>query len=227
MSAEFRNHLGETVRLNTIVRDRPVIMCLVYFECPMLCKLAADGLVRSVAGLSETVGQDFDVLLVSFDPHDTPQQAALAREQALRKYARDESATGWHFLTGTQDNIDQLTEAVGFQYVWDEKTQQFAHAAGLVIVSPKGVITEYLDGVRFSPRDLATAVTHAANNELSQREPTSFVRCYLYDPTTGRFGSAVQWTLRALGVLTVFLLGVTVYKLSSREQAKAIQEGHE
>ncbi|MEO8494329.1 MAG: SCO family protein, partial [Planctomycetota bacterium] len=185
LSAEFRDHLGQPVRLSDLVGKRPLVLCLVYFECPMLCKLAADGLVRSVASLPENVGQDFDVVFVSFDPRDTSARAAAAREFALSQYARAGSNDGWHFLTGSQENIDLLTKAVGFHYVWDADSKQFAHAAGLMIISPDGVITEYLDGVNFSPRDLISAVNRAAHNELTDRPATSFVRCYLYDPTTG------------------------------------------
>jgi protein SCO1/2 len=216
MAAAFRDHSGKTVQLSEIIHERPVVLCLVYFQCPMLCKLAADGLVRSVAGLPETVGKEFDIVFVSFDPRDTPKSANAARSHALKQYARKGTDAGWHFLTGTQASIDQLTAAVGFRYVWDEGSQQYAHAAGLMIISPDGIVTEYLDGVRFSPRELVLAVDRAAHNELSQREPTSFVRCYLYDPTTGRFGAAVQWTIRTLGMLTVVLLGATVYRLHRR-----------
>ncbi len=223
LSAEFRDHLGQPLRLKAIVGERPVVLCLVYFECPMLCKLAADGLVRSVASLPETVGKDFDVVFVSFDPRDTAQRAEAARQHALRRYARDGAAGGWHFLTGSQANIDRLTEAVGFKYRWDDDSKQFAHATGLMIVSSDGVITEYLDGVNFSPRDLISAVNRAANHELTVRQSTSFVRCYLYDPTTGKFGTAIQWTIRLLGAATVLGLVLLVYRLQRRGREPTIQ----
>ncbi len=218
LAAEFNDHNGKLVQLREVVSTRPVVLCLVYFECPMLCKLAADGLVRSVASLPENVGTDFDVVFVSFNPKDTPEQATAARDHALRNYARDSTADGWHFLTGTQANIDQVTEAVGFYYVWDEETKQFAHAAGIMIVSPDGIITEYLDGVNFSPRELISAVNRAANNELTERTSTSFVRCYLYDPTTGKFGMLVQWAIRVLGLATVGGIGLLIYRLKRREK---------
>lgn len=216
LAAEFRDHLGQTVRLSDIVGKRPLVMCLVYFECPMLCKLAANGLVQSVASVPENVGQDFDVVVVSFDPRDTPERAKAAREQSLRHYAREGTAEGWHFLTGSQENVDLLTEAVGFHYQWNQDTKQFAHAAGLMIIAPDGVITEYLDGVHFSPRSLISAVNRSARNELTVRPSTSFVRCYLYDPTTGKFGAAVQWTIRILGLSTVIALAVGIYRLNRR-----------
>ena len=179
---------------------------------------------RTVASLPETVGQDFDVVLVSFDPRDSAARADAARQQALKNYARKGTDSGWHFLTGSQDDIDKLSDAVGFHYLWDDASQQFAHASGLVIVSPQGAITEYLDGVQFSPRQLISAVDRAANGEVSVSPPTSFVRCYLYDPTTGQFGVAVQWTIRVLGVLTVLALAVLIMRLHRHERVAVTDE---
>lgn len=224
LSSEFLDHRGTPVTLGDVVGDRPAVLCLVYLECPMLCKLATEGLVHSVADVPETVGQDFDILFVSFDPRDTPERAAAARSQAIRRYARDESADGWHFLTGSQPSIEALTKAIGFQYTWDEETKQFAHAAGLTIISDEGIVTEYLDGVRYSPRELVEAIHRAERHESSASTPTSFVRCYLYDPTTGRFGAAVQWTIRTLGLLTVVALAVTIYWLQFRAHAPPINK---
>lgn len=216
LSAEFIDHRGQTLQLGQIVGKRPCLLCLVYFECPMLCKLAADGLVRSVASLPQRVGTDFDVLFVSFDPRDTPSRAFAAREHALGQYARAGTEVGWHFLTGTQANIDQITEAVGFHYLWDDATKQFAHATGIMIINSDCRISEYLDGVNFSPRELSSAIQRAANNQLTERGETLFMRCYLYDPTTGKFGAAVQWTIRALGGATVLALVTLVFRLGRR-----------
>lgn len=226
MDSVFRDHEGGPLVLGDLFGERPVVLCLVYFDCPMLCKLAADGLVRTVTGLSETVGQDFDVMLVSFNPVDTPERAAAAREQALGNYARDGAGAGWHFLTGSQESIDALTSAVGFRYVWDDASKQFAHASGLTVISPSGVITGYLDGVQFSPRELITAIDHAERNQVSSTPPTSFVRCYLYDPTTGKFGAAVQWTVRVLGFITVVAIVVLIARLARNEPQYVIEEGN-
>ena len=221
LTAEFRDHLGRTAPLSDIVGKRPLVLCLVYFECPMLCKLAADGLVRSASSVPEYVGQDFDIAMISFDPRDTAERASAARKHALEQYARPETAAGWHFLTGSQENIDLLTEAVGFRYAWDQNSRQFAHAAGLMIIAPDGVIAEYMDGIQYSPRDLVSAVNRSARNELTERPPTSFVRCYLYDPTTGQFGAAVQWTIRVLGIGTVLAMIAAVYSLNRRAKSRA------
>lgn len=216
LTAKFVDHTNRSAQLGEISARRPMLLCLVYFECPMLCKLSADGLIKSVSSLRERVGQDFDVVFVSFDVRDTPERASAACEQALRKYARQGTEQGWHFLTGSQESIDQLTDAVGFHYMWDKETKQFSHATGIIVVTPDGKISEYLDGISYSPNDLIAAVHRAANNELTEPTSSIFVRCYLYDPTTGRFGYAVQWTIRVLGVLTVVAITALVIVLGRR-----------
>lgn len=223
LTSEFTEHSGKTVQLGDVVGQRPVVLCLVYFECPMLCKLAADGLVRSVASLRENVGQDFDILFVSFDPRDTPERAAAAREHALHQYARAGTEEGWHFLTGAQASIDKIAQAVGFHYLWDEDTQQFAHVTGIMVIAPDGRISEYLDGINFSPRELSAAIARAANNELTESGAISFMRCYLYDPTTGKFGAAVQWTIRVLGAATVLALILLVIRLGRSRSLTTIE----
>lgn len=223
LASEFVEHNGKTVQLGDVVGERPVVLCLVYFECPMLCKLAADGLVRSAASLRENVGQDYDIAFVSFDPRDTPERAAAAREHALHQYARAGTEEGWHFLTGPQASIDRITQAVGFHYLWDEDTKQFAHAAGIMVITPDGRISEYLDGINFSPRELSAAIGRAANNELTESGATLFMRCYLYDPTTGKFGAAVQWTIRVLGLATVLALMLLVFRLARSRSLSTIE----
>lgn len=223
LTSELIEHSGKQIQLGDVVGKRPVVLCLVYFECPMLCKLAADGLVRSIASLRENVGQDFDILFVSFDPRDTPARAATAREHALHQYARTGSEEGWHFLTGSQASIDKTTQAVGFHYLWDADTQQFAHATGIMVITPDGRISEYLDGINFSPRELSSAIARAANNELTESGATLFMRCYLYDPTTGKFGAAVQWTIRVLGVATVLALILLVVRLGRSRSISAME----
>lgn len=214
LDAQFKTYDNRPVRLREVLGQRPVVLCLVYFECPMLCKLAADGVMRAVSSMSEQVGQDFDVAFISFDPRDTPARASAAREHALKQYTRSGAKHGLHFLTGPQASIDAVTHAVGFHYAWDSSTEQFSHATGLMIVAPDGVVTEYLDGVNFSPNSLAAAVGRARRNELTQSQSFSFVRCYLYDPITGKFGAAVQWTIRVLAAATVVTIGAAIVRMN-------------
>lgn len=211
--AIFFDQAGREIELGDIFdTGRPTIICLVYFDCPMLCKLSADGLVRAAASIEANVGDTYNIAFISFDPRDTVKRAAAAHSMTLRKYGRADEE-GWYFLTGEESSIRNLTEAIGFHYAWDAKTEQYAHSAGLVIISPEGKITHYLDGVHFAPTDLISALNRAKEGTVTQSTPPSFIRCYLYDPTTGQFGSLVQWSVRALGILTVAALGLAILKL--------------
>lgn len=218
----FRDHRGELTTLGTELRHRPAIVCLVYFECPMLCRLAADGLVRSLTKVEQDVGRDVQVVLVSFDPRDTPAKAERSREQLIRKYARPGSEAGWSLLTGEQGQISQLAERLGYHYEWDEATGQYAHPAGIFLVSPQGDVTRVLEGIEFSSEVLSESIAQAQVGEVSAApvasDGDSFLRCYLYDPVSGKFGAAVQWTLRGLGLVTVAAIGWTIWSLSQRQR---------
>ncbi|KAA0131547.1 SCO family protein [Gimesia chilikensis] len=217
----FTDHTGQELTIRTALGQQPTVLCLVYFDCPMLCKLSADGLVRAANELPETVGEDYRVLLVSFNPQDTPEKAARARQRLIQKYDRTPGGEGWSCLTGSQSEIDRLTGAVGFKARWDEELQQYAHASGLVLLSGEGVITGYLDGVSYAPRELSRAIDAARQSEVTQPSTNSFLTCYLYDPTTGRLGSAVQWAIRILGGLTLIGLVWLVWRLQQGSQAES------
>lgn len=216
------DHRGQRMQLGDVLGQRPTVLCLVYFRCPMLCNLTADGLVRTVVEMPESVGRDFDVLMVSFDPLDGPEGAAAARQTALQRYDRPRAEQGWDAMTGETPAIAALTRSVGFHYRWDPELKQYAHAAGLIVLTPEGRVSSYLDGVQFSPAELSSAIRRAAAGKIASSEPQSFMRCYLYDPTTGRFGAAVQWTVRALGALTVLGLAIGVAAMILRERRAAV-----
>lgn len=224
--AEFVDHENRPVRLGELVSERPVVLCLVYFRCPMLCSMTADGLVQAVRELPGDVGSEFDVVMASFDPREGPQQAAAARRTTLRRYSRPGTEGGWHALTGEPDAIKALTESVGFRYRWDPSLQQYAHAAGLVVLTPGGHVSGYLNGVQFPPEKLAAAIQQADAGEVASTPPQSFLRCYLYDPATGRFGMAVQWAVRALGLLTVLALTAAVAAMVYREKQMNVSDSH-
>ena len=218
----FRNHHGQDTTLRKTLQDKPAVLCLVYFECPMLCKLAADGLVRSLAEVKANAGTDFQVILVSFDPRDTPEKAKASLKQLVRRYARPGTEQGWHCLTGNETSIEALTSSLGYHYVWDEETKQFAHPAGVFLLSPQGVITDCLNGIEFPEKKLAAAIESARLGTVAKVSDAggtkSFLRCYVYDPTTGKFGSAVQWTVRVLGIATVLALVFGVTTLIRRDR---------
>jgi len=220
LDAEFRNAQGETVALGSLLDERPVILNLVYFECPMLCNMALDGLVRSLRALEFEPGEEFSVITVSFDPRETPELAAKAKRTMLSRYGRPGAQESWHFLTGEKPEIDRLAESVGFDYRYDAKTGQYAHAAGLIVLTPEGRASRYLLGVEYALRDLRLSLVEAAENEIGSLSDQVLLLCYQYDPTTGRYGLLIQDVLRLAGMATVVLLGGSIATMLFVERRK-------
>lgn len=224
LEVAVRDHRGQPGTFGDALNHQPAVVCFVYFQCPMLCKLAADGLVRSFNDLNLSVGDDFQAVIISFDPRDTPEQAAESRRHLLRRYQHGNTGRGWHFLTGQAHDLQHLTSAFGYRHVWDPSTQQYAHPAGLFFLAPDGTLTDCLGGLEFSPDQLQAAIYNAERSIVSEpadntESAASFLRCYVYDPTTGRFGALVQWTVRILGVATVVGMAIGIRSLNrSRRQ---------
>ncbi len=214
----FRNEAGETVTLGSLLRGRPVILNLVYYECPMLCTLVLNGLLSAMKALPFDAGQEFDVITVSFDPKDTPALAAKKKATYLNEYRRPSAEHGWHFLTGDAPSIERLAAAVGFGYRYDPERKEFAHAAGLEVLTPKGVIARYFFGVEFSPRDLKFGLMEAAENRIGSPIDQLLLFCYHYDPSTGRYSSAALTGIRAAGLLTLLALGGFIVWAIRRER---------
>lgn len=204
----FVDENGNTVLLQDYLNDAPVILVLAYYQCPMLCTQVLNGLVQGLRESQFTIGRQFRVLTVSFDPRDTPEAAAAKKRAYLRHYGQPEAADGWHFLTGAQDSITRLTAAVGFRYVFDEATQQFGHASGIVVLTPQGKISRYFYDVHFSGRDLRFGLIEAAGNRIGSPIDQVLLFCFHYDPTAGRYGAAIMNLVRTGGVLTMLTLGV-------------------
>jgi protein SCO1/2 len=217
----FRDEAGQTVRLGDYFGTRPVILTMAYYECPMLCSLVLDGLVQSLRGLRFDVGEQFVVVTVSIDPRDTPAHAAAKKVQALRSYARVGAAEGWHFLSGEDGSIRQLTEAVGFHYTYDAEDRQFAHAAGLVVLTSQGVIARYLYGIEFAPKNVRLALNEAAASLIGSPIDQLLLFCYQYDPTTGQYGLVIMNVLRLAGLMTVAALGGFIGIMFRRERQRA------
>ncbi|MGE0761169.1 MAG: SCO family protein [Pirellulaceae bacterium] len=216
----FRDERGRSVRLGDLLAGRPVILNLVYFQCPMLCNMALDGLIRSLRTLSFTAGEEFTVITVSFDPTETPELAAGAKRTALTRYGRAESADQWHFLTGDEQAIAQLTEAVGFHYRWDPDTAQYAHAAGLIILTPEGRTSQYLLGVEYPARDLRLSLVQASRHTIGSVTDDVLLLCYQYDPLTGRYGLVIRRVLQLGGVVTVLALSGAIGGMLWRERRR-------
>ena len=217
----FRDEAGQVVRLGDYFGTRPVILTMAYYECPMLCGLVLDGLAQSLRGLSFNVGEQFVVVTVSIDPRDTPAHAAAKKVQALRSYTRSGAAEGWHFLSGEDGSIQQLTKAIGFQYTYNAENRQFAHAAGVVVLTSQGVVARYLYGIEFAPKDVRLALIEAAASQIGSPVDQLLLFCYRYDPTTGRYGLVIMNVLRLAGLMTVAALGGFIAIMFRRERQRA------
>ncbi len=221
----FRNERGEEVRLGDYFGKRPVVLSLNYYSCPMLCTVALNGLASALDVLTYSAGREFEVVTVSFDPKEKPELAAQKKKVYLQRYKRPGAAEGWHFLTGDAPSIDRLTKAVGFRYVWDAETKQFAHPAGVVVLTPEGKIARYLFGIEYAPKDIRFAVIEASEGKIGTPVDQILLACYSYDPATGRYGASIMRLLRVGGVLTVLALGGFITVMLRRERAAAHAQG--
>lgn len=217
LDLSFRDESGKTVRLGDYFGSKPVIVSLVYYRCPMLCDQVLNGLTSALGVLKFDVGKEFNVVTVSIDPRETPEMAAKKKEVYLHRYQRPTAAQGWPYLTGDQASIEKLAKAVGFHYVYDEKTQQFAHASGVVIATPEGRLAQYYYGIEYSPKDLRLGLVEASQNKIGTVVDQLILYCYHYDPETGHYGAIAMRIMRLGGILTVLLLGGFVVTMLRRE----------
>jgi protein SCO1/2 len=217
----FRDETGQLIRLGDYFGGKPIILVLSYYRCSMLCPTVLEGLVSSLRVLSLNVGDQFSIITVSFDPKDTPEIAAAKKEEYLRRYARPGAAEGWHFLTGEEASIERLTQAVGFHYAYDAKRDQYAHASGIILLTPQGKIARYFFGVEFAPRDLRLGLVEASANKIGSLVDQVMLLCYHYDPTTGKYSATVLNLVRLGGVLTVLALGTFMLVMWRRDRNSA------
>ena len=184
-------------------RDRPIVLVPVYYECPMLCTQVLNGLVGALGVMSFTVGQEFDVVVFSFDPKETPSLARDKKAAYVDRYARPASAPGWHFLTGSPASIERLVQEIGFRYQYDPSIDQYSHMAGIAVLTPEGYLSKYFFGIEFSPRDLRFALIEASAHRIGTPVDRAVMWCYHYDPSTGKYGVLTMRLVRAGGVLTL------------------------
>jgi protein SCO1/2 len=213
----FKDEQGKPVKLGDYFGRKPVVLTFVYYECPMLCTEVLNGLESSLRVLNETVGKEFDVVTVSFDPKETPVLAAGKKKAYLERYKRPEAEQGWHFLTGDQASIDTLTKAAGFNFVWDEASHQFAHASGIVITTPAGKVSRYFLGIDYSPRDVKFALIESSHGRVGSLADKLLLYCYHYDPTTGNYGFVAMRAVRVGGAVTILALVGFVFVSLRRE----------
>jgi protein SCO1/2 len=203
----FRDESGAAVRLQQYFhKGKPVILNLVYYECPMLCTLVLNGLTSALRALSFDVGKQFEIVTVSFSPEETPELAASKKKTYLDEYRRPGADEGWHFLTGEVAAIERLASTVGFRYRYDPTIKQFAHAAAIMVLTPKGRVARYFYGVEYSPRDLRLGLIEAAENRIGNPIDQLLLYCFHYDPATGKYSATILSILRVAAAATVLAL---------------------
>jgi protein SCO1/2 len=226
LDVDFKDEDGRAVKLGDYFKSgRPVILALVYYECPMLCNEVLNGLTGSLKGISLNAGKDFDVVAISFDAreNDKPDLAKNKKASYMERYGRPGTENGWHFLTGTQDSIDKVTKAAGFNYAWDEKTNQFAHAGGIMITTPGGKLSRYFYGIDYAPVDVKFGLMDSAEAKIGSPAEKLLLYCYHYDPASGKYGLAILRVIRLGGVATLLIMGAMFIVFWRRNKSKREQ----
>ncbi|HTS17394.1 MAG TPA: SCO family protein [Verrucomicrobiae bacterium] len=218
MDLVFRDETGKAVEFGDLVAGKPTVLSLVYYRCPMLCGLVLNGMVRSFRVLSFEPGKDFNVISVSFDPGETPALASAKKLTMLDEYRRPGD---WHFLTGDEASIRRLADAVGFRYIYDPESKQFAHAAGIMVLTPQGKVSRYFYGVEYSARDLRLALVEASSEKIGSVVDEILLYCFHYDPATGRYSLLITRVVQIAGVVTVVALAGFVSLMLRRENRQA------
>jgi protein SCO1/2 len=218
LDAAFKDEAGRDVRLGDYFKTgKPVVLAFVYYQCTMLCTQVMNGISSALKVLTFTPGQDFDVVLVSFDPRDTPQAATEKKAAHLKYWSKESTAGGWHFLNGTEGEIRRATQAAGFSYQWDERNQQFAHVSGVLVVTPDGRLSRYFYGIEYSPKELRLALVESGKGAIGSKIDELLLYCFHYDPESGRYGVVVMNLIRLGGVITVALVAGFILLMRRRE----------
>jgi protein SCO1/2 len=219
----FMDESGRAVELGDYFGARPVVMVFAYYDCPMLCTMVINALASALDVLSLEPGKDFEIVTVSFDAHDTPATAAAKKATYIARYKKSGAAAAWHFLTGDQPSIDRLTKAAGFRYGWDQETKQFAHPAGVIVLTPDGRLARYLFGIEYGPRDLRYAIVEASSGKVGSAADSLLLYCYHYDPMTGRYGVAIMRVIRIAATATVLVLGAFIVVMLRSEKRRIVR----
>ena len=216
-----RDETGRVVRLGEYFNHgKPVLLNFMYYRCPMLCPMVMDGVTNALTELRFDIGKEFDVVTISMDPRDTPEQAAAKKDVYVKRYGRFGAANGWHFLTAHESAIKRITSTVGFQYAYDIKTDQFAHGTALIAVTPQGRVSRYLYGFEYKPRDLRLALVEASAGKIGTATDAILLLCYHYDPATGRYSRTAMNFVRAGGVATMLGLAGFILVMIRKERAR-------
>ncbi len=219
LDLEFRDETGGSVLFGDYFVEKPVVLTLGYWQCPNLCPLSRTGLLTTLNELEFTVGQEFDVVMVSISPTETPEVAAKVKAQEVAGYNRPGSEAGWHLLTGAHDEIDRLAAAIGFRYAFDTRQHEYAHVSGLVVLTPAGKVARYLYGIQYNPRDLRLSLIEATASRIGKFADQVLLFCYSYNPVTGEYSLLLMRVMQVAAALTVAVLGGIMWRLLRSERS--------
>jgi len=226
LDAHFRDENGRDVTLGQYFGGtRPVVLAFVYYSCPMLCTQIMNGVSRAIKVLPFTPGTDFDVVFISFDPRDKPETASAKKTALMNYWSMQNQSGAWHFLTGEEPQIKRVTSAAGFFYMWDERSQQYAHLSGVLVLTPDGRLSRYFYGVEYSPKELRLALVESGKGHVGSIVDELLLYCYHYDPSQGRYGVIIMNLVRFGGVLTLLALAGSIYFMRRQEKLHP-REGH-
>ena len=215
----FKDETGASVQIGRYFGAKPVVLNFVYYDCPMICLQTLSSLASTIKVLSQEPGKDFEIVTVSFDPRETPPLAFSRKTEFVERTGKPGIAGGWHFLTGTKADIDRLTQAAGFRYVWDEPSKQFAHPTGIMVLTPAGRIARYVFGIDYGPRDLRLAILDASAGKVGSPIERALLYCYHYDLTTGRYSLAIMRVVQLAGAATVLSIGTLIFVMTKRDRS--------
>ncbi len=224
LDTPFRDEQGKLVTLGSYFGKKPVILALVYYRCPMLCNRILYGLVTALKAVKFDAGKDFEVVVISIDPRESPELAMAKKSSHVRAYGRDGAESGWHFLVGDQESIRRVAEATGFHYVYLPEKDQYSHPAVIMIATPNGVLSRYFFGVEYSSRDIQLGLVEASEGRIGSLVDAVILYCFAYDPSVGKYSLLIIRLVQILGVLTVLVLGLSIYLMARRgRQARSLE----
>jgi protein SCO1/2 len=220
LDIDFTDSTGKNVKLGDYFKgDKPVVLSLGYYECPMLCSLVRNGLFESLKELDFTIGQDFEVVIVSIDPDETPDDAEIKRQSSIIQYGRSTSPQGWNFLVGDEDSIKTLADAVGFRYAYDARIDEYVHPSGVIVLTPGGRIARYFFGIEYPAQTMRLGLVEAADNKIGSPIDQLLLTCYHYDPVSGEYTVAIMNIIRIVGVATILIIGTALWIMLRRDWA--------
>ncbi|MBV6503599.1 MAG: hypothetical protein AKCLJLPJ_01680 [Fimbriimonadales bacterium] len=219
LDASFVDEKGKAVKIGDYLGNKkPILLVLIYYKCPSLCNRILNATLEAIQPIKYTVGREFDIVCVSIDPRETPDVANRKKQSYVRSYGREGSANGWHFLTGTESEIQRLAAATGYRYAYDPKFDIYAHGAGIMLVTPKGHLAQYFLGIEYSPRDLELAITQASEERIGSLVDDIILYCFIWDPSTGKYSLQILRVVQLGAILTVLVLGIGIVRMVRKEK---------